>query len=132
VTAVKNFLRPVTKSDIRSYLGLTGYYRKFIPDYAGHSVALTAATRKTAPVTVEWSQQLEDEFLYLKQKLCCLPSLTIPTQEDSFLLQTDASAVGIGAVLSVTRDDVEKPVAFFPRKMLPRDDFKISFCHCMQ
>ena len=100
---------------------MTGYYRKFIPDYAGHSVALTAATRKTAPATVEWSQQLEDEFQYLKQALCNLPSLTIPTQEDTFVLQTDASAVGIGAVLSVTRDSIEKPVAFFSRKMLPRE-----------
>ena len=121
VAAVKNFLRPLNKSDIRSYLGLTGYYRKFIPDYASHSVALTAATRKTAPSAVEWSQQLEEEFLYLKQALCRLPSLTIPTQDDSFLLQTDASAVGIGAVLSVVRDNVEKPVAFFSRKMLPRE-----------
>lgn len=84
-------------------------------------MALTAATRKTAPTTVEWSQQLQDEFHYLKQALCHLPSLTIPTQEDSFLLQTDASAVGIGAVLSVTRDDAEKPVAFYSRKMLPRE-----------
>lgn len=108
VAAVQNFLQPVTKSDIRSFLGLTGYYRKFIPNYADHSVVLTAAaTRKTAPAKVEWSQQLENEFQYLKQQLCCLPSLTIPTQEDIFLLQTDASAVGIGAVLSVTRDNIE-------------------------
>ena len=108
--------QPVTKSDVRSYLGLTGYY---IRDYAGHSVTLTAATRKTAPATVEWSQQLEDEFQYLKQALCSIPSLTIPTQQDSFLLQTDASAVGIGAVLSVKRDNMEKPVAFYSRKLLP-------------
>ena len=53
VAAVKNFIRPVTKSDVRSYLGLTGYYyRKFIPAYVGHSVALAAAARKSAPTTV--------------------------------------------------------------------------------
>lgn len=121
VSAVQNFLRPVTKSDVRSYLGLTGYYRRFIQDYAGHTQALISVTRKTAPSTVEWTDHLDDEFKYLKQSLCCIPSLTIPSQEDSFLLQTDASSVGIGAVLSVNRDGLEKPVAFYSRKLLPRE-----------
>ena len=121
VTAVRNFVRPVSKTDIRSFLGMTGYYRKFVDDYAGHSKALTSATRKTEPSTVEWSQELQDEFTYLKDALCCIPSLTIPTQEDSYILHTDASSHGIGAVLSVSRDDEEKPVAFFSRKLLPRE-----------
>ena len=50
-----------------------------------------------------------------------LPSLTLPVPSDSFLLQTDASAVGLGAVLSVIREEVELPVAFFSRKLQPRE-----------
>ena len=61
------------------------------------------------------------EFLYLKDALCSLPSLTLPVPSDSFLLQTDASGVGLGAVLSVVREDVEWPVAYFSKKLQPRE-----------
>ncbi len=72
--------------------------------YADNSVALTVATRKTAPTTVEWTQQMEDEFRYIKDSLCCVPFLIIPTEDDTFVLQTDTSGTGIGAMLSVKRD----------------------------
>ena len=107
-------------SDVRSYLGLTGYYRRFVPQYAEHTAALTTVTRKTTQVKVEWTTALEDEFQYLKHSLSHIPILTIPTQEDSFLLQKDASAVGIGAELSI-RWDNEKCVAFYSRKLQPRE-----------
>ena len=53
--------------------------------------------------------------------LCSLPSLTLPVPRDTFLLQTDASGVGLGAVLSVVRADVEWPVAYFSKKLQPRE-----------
>ena len=121
VKAVRDFARPITKTDIRSFLGPTTYYRNFVDHYADNSVALTAATRKTAPTTVEWTQQMDDEFRYIKDSLCCVPFLIIPTEDDTFVLQTDASGTGIGAVLSVKKDTGEKPVAFFSRKLLPRE-----------
>ena len=64
---------------------------------------------------------MEDEFRYIKDSLCCVPFLIIPTEDDTFVLQTDASGTGIGAVLSVKRDSGEKPVAFFSRKLLSRE-----------
>ena len=57
----------------------------------------------------------------MKDSLCSLPSLTLPVPDDEFLLQTDASGVGLGAVLSVVRDGVELPVAFYSKKLLPRE-----------
>ena len=66
VKAVRDIAQPITMTDIRSFLGLTTCYRNFVDHYADNSVALTAATRKTAPTTVEWTQQMEDEFRYIK------------------------------------------------------------------
>ena len=68
-----------------------------------------------------WSDAVDIEFNYLKHALCSLPSLTLPTSRDNFLLQTDASGVGLGAVLSVVRDGEELPVAFWSRKLQPRE-----------
>ena len=79
VSAVQDFRRHITKSDVRSYLGLTGYYRRFVSQYAEDTAALTTVTRETAPVKVEWTTALEDEFQYLKHSLSHISSLTIPT-----------------------------------------------------
>ena len=121
VCAVRDFPTPNTKKQVRQFLGLTGYYRRFIENYAEHTFALTEATKKSAPERVVQSKMLIDECLYLKHALCSLPSLTLAVPDDQFLLQTDASGVGIGAVLSVVRDGVELPVAFFSRKLQPRE-----------
>ena len=121
VKAVRDFKMPQTKKAVRQFLGLTGYYRRFIPSFAEHSYHLTEATRKTAPERVICSDVLYDEFIYLQDVLCSLPSLTLPVPADEFLLQTDASGVGLGAVLSVVRNEVELPVAFFSKKLLPRE-----------
>ena len=121
VKAVADFQLPKTKKGVRQFLGLTGYYRRFIPNFAEHSFHLTEATRKTAPDRIMFSDALNDEFLYLKSVLCSVPTLTLPVPADSFVLQTDASGVGLGAVLSVVREDVEYPVAFYSKKLLPRE-----------
>ena len=121
ITAIREFRQPQTKSDIRSFLGLSGYYRKFVPEFAQNSVKLTAASTKSAPEKTHWSPQLELEFAYLKDALCKLPTLVIPTNTDMFLLQTDASIRGLGAVLTVVRDGAEIPVAFYSRQLLPAE-----------
>ena len=121
VLAVKDFPLPQTKKSVRRFLGLTGYYRRFIPNYAEHSFNLTEATRKTAPDRVILSDVLLCEISYLKDALCRVPSLTLAVPTDVFLLQTDTSGVGLGAVLSVVRDGEELPVAFFSQKLLPRE-----------
>ena len=121
VLAVKQFAQPTTKKQIRQFLGLAGYYRRFVSQYASHSVHLTEATRKSAPERVIWSEDLQSEFLFLKHSICSSPCLTLPVVGDVFLLQTDASGTAVGAVLSVIREEVEHPVAYFSRKLLPRE-----------
>ena len=121
IEAVRSFALPTTKKQIRQFLGLTGYYRRFVPKYAEHSFELTEATRKSAPERILWNDCMYAEYYYLKDSLCALPSLTLPVPSDQFVLQTDASGIGLGAVLSVTRDGEELPVAFYSRKLQPRE-----------
>ena len=112
--AVRNFSQPLTKRQVRQSLGLMGYYRKFVKNYAEFSFNLTEATKKAAPERVVWSSALQKVFVYLKDILCSLPCLTLPVVGGMFLLQTDASGVGLGAVLSVIRKEEELQLESLP------------------
>ena len=76
VKAVRDFCQPQTKKQIRQFLGLTGYYRKFIRGYAEHSFELTQATRKSAPDRVVWNNVMLDEFIYLFKRSFVFSTLT--------------------------------------------------------
>ena len=121
VLAVREFPVPKTKKQVRQLLGLTGYYRRFVRNYAEHTFLLTEATKKSSSDCVCVTNELLSEINYLKDVLCSIPSLTLAGPNDIFLLQTDASGVGVGAVLSVIREQLELPVAFFSRKLQPRE-----------
>jgi len=86
VEAMQNFVRPKTKKNIRQFLGLTGYYRKFIADYASHTYHLTEATRKHAPECIVWSDELNFCFLKIVSVLFLL-SLSLYPQIASFYRQ---------------------------------------------
>ena len=76
--AVANFPVPQTKTHVRGFLGLTGYYRWFIPNYATLAAPLTDLTRKTAPIQVQWTGECDHAFNKLKQQLCSAPVLSSP------------------------------------------------------
>ena len=121
--AVKTFPLPETKRQVRGFLGLTGYYRRFIPDYSSRAAPLTDLTRKSAPNTVKWTPQCNEAFETLKQCLCSGPVLRSPDFNKTFVLQTDASDRGVGAVLSQLSDDGEEhPIGYYSRKLLPREE----------
>ena len=121
--AVQEFSVPHTKKGVRAFLGLTGYYRRFIPDYASIACPLTDLTRKSQPSNnVQWSLECDTAFKKLKQALCSNPVLRGPNFDLRFYLQTDASERGIGTVLSqVDSNGKDHPVAFFSKKLLPRE-----------
>ena len=104
VEVIRSFPQPTTKSHIRSFLGLTGYYRDFVPDSASHSFHLTKAMKTSAPDRVNWTDDMNIEYCYLHECLCSSPCLCFPLTSDLFCLQ---SSVGIGAVLSVVCGKVE-------------------------
>ena len=116
-TAMEEFKLPVTKKQLRSFLGSMSYYRRFIKDFASYSCILSPETSKKAPSVVVWNGDRLEAFNTLKGILCTVCALTIPSSEDCFSLNTDASGLGIGATLNVNRDGVEKPVAFFSRQL---------------
>ena len=105
---------------MRAFLGLTGYYRKFIPNYLDTATPLSNLTRKAESSRVRWSEECERAFHELKTRLCSEPILLSPDFDNEFILQTDALEKGIGAVLSQYDDDgTEHLVAFYSRKLLP-------------
>ena len=115
--AMTKFLQPRTKKQLRSFLGAASYYRRFIRGIANYSSLLSPATSKFAPGVVEWNQDRLEAFQHLKVCLVDVCVLTIPSQEDTFILHTDASGSGIGATLNVIRDGIEKPAAYFSRQL---------------
>ena len=111
--AMAEFVRPKTKKGLRSFLGSVSYYRQFIPNIANYTALLTPSTSKMVPANVKWTEGMASAFLTLKNSLCNVRVLTVPSADDTFVLQTDASLLGIGAILSVIRDRVELPVSYF-------------------
>ena len=122
VKAIREFAVPETKRQVRSFLGIAGYYRKFIPHYASVAAPLSDLTRKSQPNTVAWTPECALAFEKLKLALCSEPVLKSPEFDRRFLLQTDASDRGVGAVLSqLGQDGLDCPITYFSRKLLPRE-----------
>ena len=123
VDAVASFPVPKTKKEVRTFLGLSGYYRRFIPEYARIATSLTDLTRKSAPNCIRWTSECQEAFQQLKVLLCSGPVLKSPDFSREFVLQTDASERGVGAVLSQVDDlGEDHPVAYYSRKLLPREE----------
>ena len=97
IEAVTNWPRPSTVSEIRSFLGLAGYYRRFVEDFSRIASPLTQLTRKGTPFV--WSPACERSFQELKQKLVTAPVLTVPDGSGIFVIYNDASKKGLGCVL---------------------------------
>jgi len=121
IEAIKNAERPMTKKQVRSFLGLVGWYRKFVPNFSARAVALTNLTKKCHPNKVNWTMDCEKAFQDLKDSLCKEPLLQSPDFEQLFTVQTDASEHGLGAVLLQGEQGHLKPIAYISRKLLPRE-----------
>nr|KAI8738399.1 hypothetical protein BgiMline_025302 [Biomphalaria glabrata] len=112
--------RPIDKSGVRSFLGMCGYYQKFIPHYNSVAAPLSDLTKKSQPDKVIWSRECEDAFQTLKRCLTSSPVLKLPNLSRNFVLRTDASGSGLGAVLMQTAEetgDTLFPVAYASRKL---------------
>jgi hypothetical protein len=97
VDAVLGWAQPKSVTEVRSFLGLAGYYRKFIEGFSSLALPLTKLTRKGKSFV--WDQECEDSFIELKRKLVSAPVLTIPDTTKDFSLYCDASKNGLGCVL---------------------------------
>ena len=97
--AVRDWAVPTNEKDVRSFLGLASYYRRFIPGFATLAAPLHRLTNKDAVRPREWNPECQDGFMSLKTALTEAPILSYPRREGAFSLSTEASDDGLGAVL---------------------------------
>jgi len=112
IATVQDWPTPDNCREVRSFLGLANYYKRFVPNFSEVALPLTSLTKKDVPFV--WSPECESSFQALKNCLTSAPALAypIPDEEATFILDTDASDVGIGAVLSQVQNGEEKVVAY--------------------
>ena len=113
--------RPTTKKEVRAFIGLVAYYRKFIPNMAEIATPLTDLTKNSAPNQVIWGEAEEVAFRVLKERISKYPILRLPHYEKEFVLRTDASDVGIGAVIMQVHDGKLFPIQYASRKLHARE-----------
>nr|GEW34758.1 hypothetical protein [Tanacetum cinerariifolium] len=97
IEAIKNWVTPTTSTEVRQFLGLVGYYWRFIEGFSLISKSLTKLTQKNNKF--EWETEAEEAFQTLKQKLCCAPILALPEGLEDLVVYCDASLRGFRAVL---------------------------------
>ncbi|KAJ9528300.1 hypothetical protein QJQ45_014284, partial [Haematococcus lacustris] len=122
--AINSWPVPTTVHDVRSFLGLANYYRRFVNNFSSIAAPLTALTQadghdKQGKVT--WTSTQQSAFDALKQALTSAPILIAPDPTQPYTLRCDASGIGIGAVLSQGTGPAERVVAYHSRKLLPAE-----------
>ena len=113
--------RPITKKQVRSFLGLTGFYRNYIENYASKAMYLTMLTGKGMPDKVKWGEEQEKSFETLKGCLAKAPILHLPDFNKTFQLHVDASDWALGSALMQEFDGKLFPIAYASKKLLPRE-----------
>nr|GEV56372.1 putative reverse transcriptase domain-containing protein [Tanacetum cinerariifolium] len=116
IKAIKNWATPTTLIEVRQFLGLAGYYRRFIEGFSLISKPITKLNQKNKKF--EWETDAEEESQTLKQKLCCAPILALPEGSEDFLVYCDAPLRGFGVVLM----QQEKVIAYASRQLRTHEE----------
>ena len=114
---IKDAPRPTTKKQVRSFYGLTSFYRKFCPNFAAITAPLTDLLKKGQPNQVKWEEPQERAFQTVRNLMCEKSILRLPDPLKIYTLSTDASNEGIGAVLMQEHDGKFHPVSYASKKL---------------
>ena len=113
---IRNFPRPTTARQLRAFIGLCSYYRRFVNNFSTIIAPMTALIgKRKGKEAIAWCSEAETSFISLKEALTQAPVLACPDFKIPFQIHTDASSVGIGSVLVQEIDGIEHPVAFHSR-----------------
>ena len=119
IEKIKNYPAPTSVTELKRFLGLASYYRRFIARFSKIAGPLHKLLKKDT--AFNWSAECERTFCALKEKLISSPVLAFPDFTRPFFLHTDASGTGVGALLSQDNDGCLKPIAFASRSLTPAE-----------
>ncbi|GBG78592.1 hypothetical protein CBR_g27817 [Chara braunii] len=126
VASIRDWPRPQSVTEMRSFLGMTDYYRTFVKNYSIVAAPLTDLTRLDTPW--EWTDECEAAFTHLKHALTHYEVLKLPDPDKPFIVTTDASQYGIGAVLAQQERPKLRPIEYMSKKMssqkLPKSTYE--------
>ncbi|XP_041357466.1 uncharacterized mitochondrial protein AtMg00860-like [Gigantopelta aegis] len=103
--------KPQNRKELRKFLGLIGYYRKFIENFSEIAAPLTDMTKNSRSKVLQWTETTTAAFEKLKEKMSSAPVLKLPKLGERFTIRTDASGNGLGAVLMQESEDVTEVVS---------------------
>lgn len=115
VQSIVNFPRPQKVREVRRFLGMASWYRRFVQNFSTLVAPISSLLRKNAKFA--WTPEAESAFCEIKDRLVCAPVLVCPDFTKPFVLQTDASNVGLGCVLSQDFEDGEHVIAYGSRSL---------------
>jgi hypothetical protein len=116
---VENYPVPKTATEIKSFTGLTSYYRRLIPNYSVYAKPLTQLIRKNAKFV--WTEAQQKGFEALKNALISAPVVSFPDYNKPFIVYTDASKISLSAILCQIQDGEEKVIAYAARQLKPAE-----------
>ena len=117
VKAIRTLPTPISVKNVRSMMGMCGYYRPFIPNFSEIAEPLIALTKKYAKF--RWTPECQRAFDFLKDSLTVVPLLAYPDTNKPYVLYTDASNSCIGSCLTQEVDGEEKPINYLSHKLSP-------------
>ena len=115
IATIENWVEPTNTREVRSFIGFCSYYKRFIKDFAAKAKPLHKLANNSSKF--QWSEECQNAFDLLKTKLMESPILAYPGFKETFILDTDASDRGIGAVLSQIQDGKERVIAYASRTL---------------
>jgi hypothetical protein len=117
IEAVHDWPVPTTMRELRAFLGLAGYYRRFVKGFSDIALPLTEMTRNATRQRLQWGARQQVAFTELKRALQSTPVLALPDPALPFVVNCDASGYAVGAVLQQDRGSGLQPVAFLSKKL---------------